>query len=92
MREKAEKKAVLQFLPIIFRVAHRVTLKMGEVTKTFYESGDESPIFHITRKNHVVVGKASGIPGCIKEIFFNGQRIGFWNFRETQGECSGCIR
>lgn len=66
-------------------------LKVGSVIKEEKGTGDPS-FLYLTPNDVVEVGKESGLPGCLSDIYWNGQRIGFWNFKEKQGDCQGCVR
>ncbi|XP_017778098.1 PREDICTED: laminin subunit alpha-1-like, partial [Nicrophorus vespilloides] len=55
----------------------------------------ESDIFDLNPNNLLRIGmdynnKVTGIPGCLKELAINGQKVGFWNFVKTQGNCAAC--
>ncbi|GJQ67201.1 hypothetical protein Trydic_g8109 [Trypoxylus dichotomus] len=50
--------------------------------------------FNINPTNLIYVGTGSdvrGLPGCIHDITFNGNKIGLWKFEQT-GQCEGCSR
>lgn len=66
-------------------------LKVGESSRENSGKGDPS-ILYLTPVDFVQVGRNNGLPGCLSDIFWNGQRIGFWSFQEKQGDCQGCVR
>lgn len=76
---------------IITRIGPHVQLKVGNVIKEEKGSGDPS-FLYLTTRDIVEVGKEYGLPGCLSDIYWNGQRIGFWNFKEKLGDCEGCVR
>lgn len=76
---------------LIVRTGRHVLFKVGKTVKEDKGNGDPS-FLYFTPEDIVEVGKENGLPGCLSDIHWNGQRIGFWNFKEKIGDCQGCVR
>lgn len=93
-----ERYLTLQYLYVFRNISHfcvrtgrHVRLTVGKVAKEERGIGDPS-LLYLTSDDIVEIGKENGLPGCLSDIYWNGQRIGFWNFKEKQGDCQGCVR
>lgn len=76
-----------------YRVAHQVNLTVGNVSKVDDKPQEGSfSIFYTAPHQFVEIGKDNGLPGCLSDVIWNEQKIGFWNFYEKKGYCTGCVR
>lgn len=74
-------------------MAHRVTLTVGDQSTVYDKPQDDRfSVFYSAPRQFAEIGKDNGLPGCLSDVIWNEQRIGFWNFYEKKGQCTGCVR
>lgn len=60
------------------------------------KSEDYGGIFRTTNADLAYIGTApnvdTGMRSCVRDVEYNGRRIGLWDFLTTSGDCVGCIR
>lgn len=60
------------------------------------KSEEHGGIFKTSNADLVYIGSAPytdiGIHGCIRDVEYNGRKLGLWDFHTSSGDCVGCTR